>query len=117
MGWKLHDFTGSLNSRFSNPELWDDMCEKRYIADALKEELIHKEKLAEYADQIEWALQIVTEDGSTYCYLEAFVNGLAYRHGGAGWSCVGGAAIEKKIGGRRIVRARLQPSSAARLIR
>ena len=39
------DFTGNKNTRFSNPELWKDMCEKRYISDVLKDELIYRESL------------------------------------------------------------------------
>ncbi len=117
MSWKLVDFTGNPNSRISNPQLWDDMCEKRYIADVLKNQLIQKEGLAERAAEIEWGLFIVTEEGcSPHCYLDAFLDGLAYRNGGTGWSCVGGAAIEKKIAGRRLVHARPQPASAAKLI-
>lgn len=110
------DFTGNKNTRFSNPELWKDMCEKRYIADVLKDELIYKEGLWGYEDKIEWALMIITEGNDTHCCLEAFVEGLAYRHGGASWNCVGNPTVEKKTCMHPIVHAHPQPSSAAALI-
>ena len=110
------DFTGNKNTRFSNPELWKDMCEKRYISDVLKDELIYRESLFGHEDKIEWALMIITEGDDTHCCLEAFVEGLAYRHGGVAWNYIGSAAVEKKTNRYRIVRARPQPFSVEDLI-
>ena len=101
MGWNhLIDFTGRDTSRISSPEMWQDMFQKRYISDVLKNELIQEKNLSGKTDHLEWYL--LMEDG--YCYAICFCDGLEYRNGGTGWSFSGGADIAKKIFGDTLVK-------------
>jgi len=58
------DFRGRNNSRISSPELWNDMYQKRYITDEMKQELINERKLS---DSVKWYMRFL----NGYCYLIA----------------------------------------------